>query len=133
MRQFRLSALFIAMALIGVNLAIARWDIEYGIVSAAMTIAILTILVSRRHQRSRLASALLAIVTATSGAAIYCSFVSSFFAFSKPPNGGVWMFGGGFSMIAGSGILGGVAGPIFGGIPVAVSYGLLHLCRLGED
>jgi hypothetical protein len=133
MRQFRLSTIFVAMAVIGVNLAIAKWEIEYGIVSTAMTIGVGTILVSRRFNRSRLASAFLCLATATVGAALVSSMVSSFLAFSAPPNGGIWMYGGGFPMIIASGILGGFVGLVFGGIPVAVSYGLCFWCKYGQS
>src|SRR5688572_11821236 len=56
MRQYRLSTLFIAVFLISGNLAVARWESELGIITAATTLAVVAIVVARRANRSRFVS-----------------------------------------------------------------------------
>ena len=129
MSQYRLSTLFIAVFLICGNLAVAGWDSEYGIATTATTLAIVAIVVARQTNRSRFVSAFLGIITATIGAALYGSGISSFYAFTPPPIGATWMFGGGWNMIIMAGVFGGFAGLMYGGLPVAVGYGLVHLLR----
>jgi MFS family permease len=124
--QLRLSALFVFVAAIAAHLAIARWSIGLAMISAA-SIAGVCALVSAKTRLlwSYLPAALLAVGTSALTSATIIGAVVSTSAFS-PPDGTGWAFGGGWSTVTMSSVLGLVIGACLGLYIVSVySLGVL--------
>ena len=91
--QYRLSTLLIATTVVAANLSVSCLDLELAFLTTAATLATVAIVFSRRAlKRLRYVSALHGIAVATVAAALVTGAISSYYAFSLPPNGGVCGF-----------------------------------------